>query len=343
MANQQQQSKTKPKLVNVLEYASSDRPHKVDRENGVIHDVKILGLQSKNGPKYSPDAIKNGASQYDGAHIFVAHPERSRPDQERSPRDMIGWIEKPHVETDGLYGDLHYIKSHEMAGPLAEIAERRPDRIGLSHNAVVTESARGSDVVYESINRVRSVDLVCKPATTKGIFESEDPAMDETAAAEAAPAGGTASLTDMILAKVGEILKGDGDPGAKATAISKVVKELLKVEEKLDSAASAEPPKETPATESAKEKPAKIDADKALDVLESVGVTPNRVRIRALTRMESEAEAKALAETWKAPGATATPAKPRSGSVLESQQEKPEDSKARKERFESLDDIVFRR
>lgn len=343
MPAQQRKPQPKPKLVNVLEYASSDRPHKVDREKGVIHDVKILGLKSKNGPSYSPEAIKNGAAQYEGAHIFVAHPDRSRPDQERSPRDMIGWIEQPHVESDGLYGDLHYVKSHEMAGPLAEIAERRPDRIGLSHNAVVTESHRGSDIVYESISRVRSVDLVCKPATTRGIFESENPIMDETL--DAAPVDpAPASLKDMILAKVAEILDGDGDPSGKASSISTVVKELLKVEEKLEEPAGDE----TTTTESIKEKrakgAAKIDYDKALDVLESVGVAPNRVRMHALIRCESEAEAKTLAESWKTSAGQSTQVvKPRSGSVLESQQDKQEDGKARKERFDAAFDHLYRR
>jgi hypothetical protein len=81
------------------------------------------------------------------------------------------------VESDGLYGDLHFLKSHPMAEQVCEIAWRNQSQMGFSHNAVVRESrdrSRGGEVVFEAIERVRSVDVVCSPATTSGIFESVD-------------------------------------------------------------------------------------------------------------------------------------------------------------------------
>jgi hypothetical protein len=80
-------------------------------------------------------------------------------------------------------------------------------------------------------------------------------------------------------------------------------------------APSEEPPKKKDTTES-------VDVEKivkpVLDVLESAGVTPNNVRIKALLAANPE-DRKALAESW--PKASAQQlVKPRSNSVLESTQ-----------------------
>lgn len=216
---------------DVMEYTASPTAtqRRVDRENGVIPGVKILGLTSKNGQSYRPEAVQGATKLYDGAHVFIAHPERSRPDAERSPRDLFGWLESPRfVPGAGLYGDLHYLKAHSMAGTITELAERRPDRLGLSHNAVVQESEAG---VYESITRVRSVDLVCKPATTRGIFES---AIDEAAEKNKPP---ILDFRDAVLAKVKQILTGKGDPASKVKEIATAVKELLEAEQRVRTAA----------------------------------------------------------------------------------------------------------
>ncbi len=312
------------KTVNVLEYAASVAPRKVDRERGIIHDVKVLGFKSLNGPRYAPAGVSNAVTLYDGRHVYVGHPDRIRPDAERSPRDLFGWLERPHVADDGLYADLHYIKSHDMVGPITELAERRPDKLGLSHNAVVNESMHGNEIVYESIERVRSVDIVCRPATTRGIFESEEP-MDETMA-PAAPAGNGGSVNDMILAKVTEILNGDGDPAGKAKAIGTVVKELLKIEDKLEGAGSEASANSDAASVSESVQPKQPEKNRfqvALDVLESSGCAITCARVKLLAGYPDAAAMQELANTWPKDGkasAATPPAKPRSGSVMESQQ-----------------------
>lgn len=142
--------------------------------------------------------------------------------------------------------------------------------------------------------------------------------MDETQGGPA-PVPAAPSLKDMILAKVGELLDGEGDAASKAKAIASVVKELLKVEDKLEAPPSGDAEKAV--GESVK--PAAEKYEKALAVLESAGLTPTAARLRFLAPL-AEIEMKALAETWKpAPGQPGTGhAKPRSGSVLESEQEK---------------------
>jgi hypothetical protein len=322
---------------SVLEYAAGQTPHRVDRERGIIHGVKVLGLVSANGPKYRAKAIADAAKLYDGAQVFVGHPDRSRPDAERAPSDMFGWLESPEAKADGLYADLHYVKAHAMAGTITEIAERRPDKMGLSHNAVVTESANGREVVFESINRVRSVDLVCKPATTRGIFESEGYEMDEASAPVAPAVSGGGDMTwEMFASKAKEIFDGDTDAGQKAKAIGALAKTLLKVAEDIEAATETPAASEPPAGETAATESQQGDKlERALSVLEAAGVTsPSPMQIRVVAALDGQpAHQRQVAETWK-PAATSQPkVKPRSGSVLESQTEAASKGQDRKAQF----------
>ncbi len=159
---------------DILEYASSGAAHQIDRGRGLIHNVKILGARSRNGGTYPAAAMSNARPLYEGARVNIDHPDRSNPDQERAFGEWFGVLENVRQLADGLYGDLAYLTSHPLAAQVCEAAERFPGNFGLSHNAQVTEAAHEGQVVYEAIHRVRSVDIVCKPATTRGIFESED-------------------------------------------------------------------------------------------------------------------------------------------------------------------------
>lgn len=166
---------------------------RIDRQAGVIHGVKVLGRVSKNGHTYSNKALEQGRWKYEGAKVYVDHPPDRNAAAERSVSDLAGVLENVVIRKDGLYGDLSLLKSHPKYSTILEIAERRPGLIGLSHNAVVTESVdKDGGVVFEGIDRVRSVDLVTSPATTKGIFESDQPLQGiGLGYGKAAPAGGT--------------------------------------------------------------------------------------------------------------------------------------------------------
>ena len=47
----------------------------VDRQAGVIRGVKILGLESRNGRSYLPEALSQAAPLYEGAKVNVNHPK----------------------------------------------------------------------------------------------------------------------------------------------------------------------------------------------------------------------------------------------------------------------------
>lgn len=157
--------------VQLLELAFSESL-RVDKESGVIHDVKILGRDSRNGRKYSDSAMDQAAKLYEGCKVNVDHPDRSNPKRERGLLEGFGVIRNVKRDGDSVRGDLHFIKSHPAAPVICESAERFPDKFGLSHNAEGDTSPDGK--LVESVTRVRSVDIVGRPATNDGLFESED-------------------------------------------------------------------------------------------------------------------------------------------------------------------------
>jgi len=150
----------------------SESPLTVDRENGVIQSVKILGRESKNGRTYSDRALREASSFYEGIKVNIDHPDRANPNQERSFSSFIGQLDRCRVTESGVYGDLNILKSSSQSEAVFEAAERFPKQFGLSHNAEGELVQKDGGWVVESIDCVHSVDIVSQPATNAGLFES---------------------------------------------------------------------------------------------------------------------------------------------------------------------------
>ena len=299
-----------------FEYAiSSDL--RVDKDAGVIRNVKVLGYDSRNGRRYTPQAAGAALKLYEGVPVNANHPSPGAESRERPIEDRFGWLENVTQKKDGLYADLRYLKTDPRAAKVAEIAESRPGLIGLSHHAFGQGKQAGGTLLVEQITRVKSVDLVCDPATTRGLFESEGYAMDDNAMG-AAPAAGSGDMTwDIFSAESKKVYDGDGDSAAKAKAIGMLAKKLFKLADELASVTNPEKPavdkkEETPAEEAAREK--KLPADvlalqeelrqmkterECLSLLESTGIKPDAIKLRALAALTSAEDRKSLAETWK--------------------------------------------
>ncbi len=144
---------------------------RVDRAAGVIRGVKILGLQSRNGRTYLPDALRQAAPLYEGAKVNVNHPKHAA-GAPRDYRDRIGVIRGATATDDGLLADFHFNPKHSLAEQLLWDAEHSPENVGFSHNVEARTVRRGDQLVVEAITRVQSVDLVADPATTRGLFEA---------------------------------------------------------------------------------------------------------------------------------------------------------------------------
>jgi hypothetical protein len=144
----------------------------VDRAAGMIRGVKVLGLESRNGRTYLPEALAQAVPLYEGAKVNVNHP-KGGPQAPRDYQDRIGAIRNVALRTgEGLFADLFFNPKHALAEQLVWDAEHAPENVGFSHNVEARTSRAGDRVVVEAILRVQGVDLVADPATTRGLFES---------------------------------------------------------------------------------------------------------------------------------------------------------------------------
>jgi hypothetical protein len=186
---------------------------RVDRQAGVIRGVKILGLQSRNGRSYLPEALARAAGLYEEAKVNVNHP-KGNPNGPRDYQDRIGVIRNVAARPgEGLFADFHFNPKHALAEQLAWDAEHAPENVGFSHNVQAQTRRQGDCLVVEAITKVQSVDLVADPATTRGLFESsggdaagsgadvageeDGPGADDAAVEADSPiAGGTAAEGD---------------------------------------------------------------------------------------------------------------------------------------------------
>jgi hypothetical protein len=147
---------------------------RVDRTLGVIRGIKILGLASRNGRQYSPEALARAVGLYEGAKVNVNHP-KGHPQSPRDYQERIGVVRNvQHRAGEGLFGDFHFNPKHPLAEQLAWDAEHAPENVGFSHNVQARLNRQGEATTVEEIVRVHSVDLVADPATTRGLFESEN-------------------------------------------------------------------------------------------------------------------------------------------------------------------------
>src|SRR5574343_925738 len=154
----------------------------VDRHNGVIKNIKIIGFISENKRKYSPKTLRAAVPLYEGIKVNFNHPKK--PNDPRDAEDRFGkFVNVRFVEGEGIFGDLLFLKSHDMAERVCEAAEREElnDAFGMSHNAQ-GEGAMTKDGFFDvqKITEVRHVDLVADPATTKSLCESKEGDQQET-------------------------------------------------------------------------------------------------------------------------------------------------------------------
>lgn len=158
-------------LKECVTLSESGAAMRVDREAGVIHEVKVLGWKSLNGREYDPAGVD--AAIYEGKRVNAGH---ARGQGDRDPRDTYAYLEGLAKRPDGLYAArlrlLHPKGDFEQR--VLSAAENAPHLYGLSHTARGREKAGSGGKVIESVESVESVDLVCDPATVSGLHESRN-------------------------------------------------------------------------------------------------------------------------------------------------------------------------
>jgi hypothetical protein len=142
---------------------------RVDTTHRMVHNVALTGGVSKNGYRYSEQALRQAVGLYDNKPVFLDHArDRSRP-HERSTRDLVGTIVNPRYEAGRIRGDIRVLDTDSGRTFLALAEAEAPD-VGMSH---VVRARRGSaDGPVEQIDEVVSVDAVVFPATTRTLRES---------------------------------------------------------------------------------------------------------------------------------------------------------------------------
>lgn len=321
-------------MAHILEVVCST-DLKVDKAEGVIRGVKILGPASRNGRRYSPEAIRRARGLYEGARVNFDHPPRSQPDRERTVGDRAGWLENVRESAGGLAGDLRLLTSDPRAGKVLEAAEKRPELFGLSHNAEGVTTKQGSETIVEEITSVRSVDIVSDPATTLSLFESlgndehegskpmkttvkkllegtryaklfEEEGMAPMGDMPAeAPTGGNSD--DAIKAAFRQmVIAAFDDEKLDTQATLARIKEVLKAQERLMGGGAEKKPAEGGETKPTQEsvEAGKLKAENAaLKLLMESGVAdPDGTKAKALAALESIEDRKALLATWPAGG-----------------------------------------
>ncbi len=176
-------SRTLLESVHMTDLSETGRKLKVDRTRNVIEGVKILGHRSQNqhgdqrvkGSRYTPNALAKAAKLYEGMTVNANHPPRGNLDQERSVFDPFAKLRDCRVESDGVYGNLFYAPNHDVSKLVLDDVECELFNYGLSHNAVSCRDwIEDGCLVIDDLAKVRSVDLVTRPATVRNLMESQE-------------------------------------------------------------------------------------------------------------------------------------------------------------------------
>lgn len=330
-------TKKEPTISTVFESFSS--PNKVDRENGIVKRVKVLGYRSKNGGTYTRDYMESAKQAYERAKVNINHPDRKNPGADRDLRDRIGLLEGISIEGDGsnpdeggMFAETFRInKKHPDADWIMEAMDVMPDTLGFSHNAITEQVSDGKGgVIHNSLKRLRSVDLVANPATTNSVYESED-GMDDsmggdpsaTPPVDPSMGGGSgdpmAAICSAFCQQLMDIYNSEDDVAAK----SKKAKDLFKKSDKIKQLLSDEPAEKTPdptppesddttdtpdetdptkeELESMAEKQELIETKAEIALLKAGIVEPTKQQIKAVSVMESDEDKNDLIKSFKTP------------------------------------------
>lgn len=159
---------------------AAESPRKIDRDKGIIYDVKFLGENSRNPPPrnnhYPRGTREKAISLMEGVRVNIDHPKKGEEEQTRSYAAGIGVPRNIREAGDGLRGDFHFNPKHPLAEQIFWDAENCPGNLGFSINGKAKPPVmRDGKRVVEELVELQSVDLVSRPATTMGIFESLEP------------------------------------------------------------------------------------------------------------------------------------------------------------------------
>ena len=147
----------------------------VDFDRRRVANIVLSGGVSRNGHRYTEEALQQAAPLYDSKPVFLDHAANPARPFDRSTRDLVGFVLEPRFEGGRIRGDIQVLDTEAGRTFLALIEANHP-AIGMSH---VVLAQRGSDPnVVARIHDVVSVDAVAFPATTSSFRESKPTSPD---------------------------------------------------------------------------------------------------------------------------------------------------------------------
>lgn len=165
---------TQPHLQQLTEHIRDWRTEQViiDRAQRLVRNIALTGLESKNGYRYSEEALRQAIPLYENKPVFLDHAQSPARPYDRSTRDLVGSIVNPRFENGRVRGDIRTLDT-EAGRTFLALAETDTPAVGMSH-VVLAERSPDKSVV-ETIHDVVSVDAVAFPATSSTFRESVDP------------------------------------------------------------------------------------------------------------------------------------------------------------------------
>ena len=146
----------------------------------VVSGVSVLGPTSKNKRRYSIEVQKESLSVFEGAKAYLNHPAGREMGDSRRVQDLIGEHKNLRVSGDRTFSDLHLIDNQTTREHVVPIIKQKPHLVG---NSIVvrgvSERAKDGWEDVTKILEVRSIDVVAEPATTNGLYESENVRSEE--------------------------------------------------------------------------------------------------------------------------------------------------------------------
>lgn len=165
--------------TKILIEETLSKPSRVDADKGILYDCLLLGAESRNGVRYPDQTRQDAIPLLEGAKINLSHPSKR---DKQALIEPVTWDRRygkafeVHNAPDGLRGNVKVLRKHPFTQTLLEAAEEMPEMFGFSPVMVgvcTPPDAHGVETCVK-IKKVRSIDIVTDPGTTKSLFEELD-------------------------------------------------------------------------------------------------------------------------------------------------------------------------
>jgi hypothetical protein len=141
---------------------------RIDHEKGILYHVHVLGPKSHHGYEYAMDAIAVATPKFEGLRVGINHDYRNNP---LKVEDSWGTLTNPSYDDEGVWADLHYLKTHILTEQILEDLERKTGIYALSSVNAYPPRDEGKKICTAFLPT--RVDVVAGGgATTKTFFES---------------------------------------------------------------------------------------------------------------------------------------------------------------------------